>query len=239
MSIQSQVSRLQNYLPELDARSRTFGESLITQWTAKKRLSQEQQLWVDKLIDRAVDQANERVRRETAAAALPEQKLTQEVGPLFARFKRAQEQNIQAPRISTYLGDSKLVISLPKESKGIYIRLDGAYLGKIDSNGRAHPFPIDQPMRDDVIQRLSEIAENPSKAGKAHGQKHNNCMFCMRDLTTTDSVYYGYGPICAEKWGLEWGDARQRLDDEKVERFNDSASDAFESMVKAMGFKCE
>jgi len=34
------------------------------------------------------------------------------------------------------------------------------------------------------------------------GHKHGNCCFCCRDLTNAVSVHLGYGPICAEKYGL-------------------------------------
>jgi len=34
----------------------------------------------------------------------------------------------------------------------------------------------------------------------------NNCCFCGRDLDTAESISMGYGPICADKYGLPWGE---------------------------------
>lgn len=233
-SIDSQVTRLKNYLPELGHNDRQFAESLIGTWRTKHRLSQPQQLWVDKLIDRAIE-SNE---RKALAAIMPVQTLMQSVGPLVARFKNAQSKGVQSPKIRTALDNgSKLVLAMPKESQFVYVRVNDSYAGKISADGVVSPYPITKPFTDEMLQRIEAIAANPSAAGKIHGQKHGNCMFCSRDLTTTDSVHYGYGPICAEKWGLEWGSARERQAEEREAKFEEGAQQAFDSLLG--NFKCE
>jgi hypothetical protein len=59
-----------------------------------------------------------------------------------------------------------------------------------------------------VFEALQDFAQNPLEAAKLYGTLTGNCCFCGRELTDNKagrSVEVGYGPICAEKWGLPWG----------------------------------
>lgn len=40
----------------------------------------------------------------------------------------------------------------------------------------------------------------------AFGHETHKCVFCHRALSTKESTAVGYGPICAEKHGLPWGE---------------------------------
>lgn len=51
-----------------------------------------------------------------------------------------------------------------------------------------------------VEDRVS--AEDAAKFGHVTGQ----CVFCSRKLTDERSVTVGYGPVCAERESLPWGD---------------------------------
>jgi hypothetical protein len=53
---------------------------------------------------------------------------------------------------------------------------------------RMNPFPISE----ETARRL--------------GHLHMRCMFCSRELSVKASVEAGYGPDCAEKYGLPYGD---------------------------------
>lgn len=58
--------------------------------------------------------------------------------------------------------------------------------------------------------RLKELIErivtNPKEEFAINGKKFCFCCFCGRDLDTKESIFAGYGPICADKYGLPWGD---------------------------------
>jgi hypothetical protein len=43
-------------------------------------------------------------------------------------------------------------------------------------------------------------------AGLAFAQEGSQCFFCGRDLDTPESLLVGYGPKCADKHGLPWGE---------------------------------
>lgn len=55
-----------------------------------------------------------------------------------------------------------------------------------------------------VKSEIETILGDPIGFGKLHGIKFSNCMFCGLELTNKNSVTVGYGPICAENWGLPW-----------------------------------
>lgn len=57
----------------------------------------------------------------------------------------------------------------------------------------------------DIRFKIAELIDNPVEEGKLHGQKFAHCCFCSTELTSKSSLAVGYGPICAEKWGLPWG----------------------------------
>lgn len=58
-----------------------------------------------------------------------------------------------------------------------------------------------------AIQTCMEaIIADPVSIAKMQGQRYGNCCFCSRELTTKASYTAGYGPVCAEKFGLPWGE---------------------------------
>lgn len=57
-----------------------------------------------------------------------------------------------------------------------------------------------------IVARLREFDADPHKAGALEGHATGNCCFCGRHLETGESVHAGYGPICAERFGLPWGE---------------------------------
>ncbi len=55
---------------------------------------------------------------------------------------------------------------------------------------------------------LAQFANNPAQHSANLGKQTNHCQFCRKQLTHSDSVAVGYGPTCAENYGLPWGDAK-------------------------------
>ena len=53
---------------------------------------------------------------------------------------------------------------------------------------------------------LVTLCLDPITAASLWGKTIGSCCFCGRELTDERSTSMGYGPICAERWGLPWGD---------------------------------
>jgi hypothetical protein len=218
MSLAQQVFRLEELIHKLPAGRQQFAHSLVAWWRSKRRLSQGQQLWVDKLIEMATAPVEPKPAPVTESIDV-------DLDKIHSLFAKAQSNHVQVPRLRMVLDDGRsLVVQLAtntgKNPGSIYVQLAGQYYGKIDRQGRLVLGPRNIRC-DEVVDRIKAVALNPTSAGRVHGHKHRWCMFCARELTTVDSLYYGYGPICAEKWGLEWGDAAERIHTEKVEETRD------------------
>lgn len=80
---------------------------------------------------------------------------------------------------------------------------DNRWFGRIMPDGSYTP-TYHTP--DAVVDVLKAFAEDPALIGAITGQYTGRCAFCGRELTTKESVGAGYGPVCAAKFGLPWGD---------------------------------
>lgn len=52
---------------------------------------------------------------------------------------------------------------------------------------------------------ISQLSHDPVATCREEGRRSGVCCFCNRALTTPESCTAGYGPVCAERWGLPWG----------------------------------
>lgn len=52
---------------------------------------------------------------------------------------------------------------------------------------------------------LDEFNESPEVFAKVYGKQFGHCCFCGLELSTDESLAVGYGPVCAEHYGLPWG----------------------------------
>lgn len=55
----------------------------------------------------------------------------------------------------------------------------------------------------DMIQTLENLAKTPLEELKRFGLLTGRCPFCYKMLSKEESVLYGYGPVCARKFGLD------------------------------------
>lgn len=176
-----------------------FAASLLDQVKKRGDLSPKQLQAVYQSIAREEDWAKQR-----------EQKATQtqiDMTDLLNRFALALKAGIKRPKVNT--GD--LLFSLaPAHGHNagcVYVKGekdaygDRPYLGKITPEGK---FFAGRGVGDEVKRRIAEVGADVVGSAKAHGAQHGNCCFCSRDLTTDESVSNGYGPICADRYGLPW-----------------------------------
>lgn len=56
---------------------------------------------------------------------------------------------------------------------------------------------------DEIGEILKGLSEDPAGFASAHGDKHGACCFCNKTLTHPNSVSAGFGPVCADNWGLK------------------------------------
>lgn len=163
------------------------------------RLTERQMAAVMKCV---ADDADRAQKREQAA-----EQLDVDLTDLLRRFGLAKDAGLKRPKIIL----SGVMFSLaPENGKNagcIYVKGDRddwgerPYLGKITPEGWLYP---SRDCTDEQKAQVMSFGQDVIGNAKAHGAQHGNCCFCNRDLTTDESVSNGYGPICAERYGLPW-----------------------------------
>lgn len=84
---------------------------------------------------------------------------------------------------------------------------EGVWLGNITRQGT---FWNARGCPDWVTGILQQLADNPEAIASLHGKQTGKCCFCSRLLTDDRkgySVDVGYGPWCARRFGLKWGES--------------------------------
>jgi len=205
------ILKLQKALPTLSASNVEFAGSLILQHNDRGKLSDKQWFWVEKLAADAGKPQPEPKSVEgnfkplwdmlTAASAslkYPKIRMTTEGGSPIRL-------SLAGPR-SKYRGDVMVSDGGPFGSNVWYGRInpEGAWFIPFKSRCGHHEFEA-------VANALREMVESPADVAAAYGQRYGSCCFCGKELTTKESVSAGYGPICAGKWGLPWGEINTEL----------------------------
>jgi len=76
------------------------------------------------------------------------------------------------------------------------------YFGRVTRAGVYEP---SRGAPDGIGQHLRAFAADPAGQAAEHGRLHGACCFCNRPLRDERSTAVGYGPDCAEHFGLPWG----------------------------------
>ncbi len=149
----------------------------------------------------------ERAKRPLATSAF-----TADLTRLRKMFELAQEKGLAHPKIKIEIdGVSLRFAPAPLSGRNpgyIYVhrrRADGAfvYTGKVAENGTYFGHS-----GDGALAAIRAFAADPASRAAAHGHKTGMCCFCSRELTDPASVAVGYGPICADRYGLPYGELR-------------------------------
>lgn len=99
-------------------------------------------------------------------------------------------------------------MSAPGYNQGWYARIKPD--GSLILNDR-----IVRPIN--LEEELRQFAADPVGYAASYGQESANCCFCGTTITSDDSLAVGYGPVCAEKWGLPWGIQPLEVQDKNLE----------------------
>lgn len=203
------VRELEEAVAALPIRDSAFGNSLLAQLKAKGSLSAKQQPYADAIIAKH--------KAQQAAAQSPQEPKATEaditLSAFFTLFEAASKsKGVRHPKVTLGRANgTKLVLSLASENSmypgSINVASDkygqGTWFGRIVRGEGFKPSNrADDATLAAILDELRLFAKNPMEAAKSHGQRFGFCCFCNRTLTDAVSVANGYGPICAEKFGL-------------------------------------
>ncbi len=129
---------------------------------------------------------------------------------------QAIDEGLKSPRMKFTLASGKRLVlsvgSARSQAPGKIWLTDGgryrdgrAYFGTVDLEGG---YRCSNNRDEEILNFIVAFDADPAAAATAYGHRTGTCCFCARHLSTAESVAVGYGPICADKFGLPWGEAR-------------------------------
>lgn len=187
-----------------------FGYSLLNGkygYNTRGKLSEKQWACVHKLVTDAA-----------AKVLTPHRVETEKVGDfagVISLFKKAQEK-LKWPKI-TVTSTEGLVFQFSmagaKAKKPGTINItdgkpfgENVWYGRVAADGSWEKSTKAFP---EIAEVLSALAIDPAGFATKYGKKTGHCCFCNKHLKTENSVAAGFGPVCAENFGLkeEWKQA--------------------------------
>ena len=184
---------------------KAFAHSLIRAIERIEGPSDKQAAWAHKV---AVDMITPKRNEAQRSAALPDEALR----PVLAMLQRAAEAQKRLPLIKLTATDDAgaaqpVVIKLRKAGGATVTDGrpygDNTLFGFISDSGDYRPTRANSA---EVESILCELAADPSKVAGQHGVATGDCCFCRRALTDKRSRSVGYGPVCADRFGVPYGD---------------------------------
>lgn len=127
--------------------------------------------------------------------------------PIQKFLRDAQSRGLKSPKLRVLAMDNKSELRLALTTKGMapgsisVVLEDGktGFMGCIRPDGTpTKTVATDRPLQEHLLL----VAKDPVSAAKAYAALMCRCSFCGLALTDAGSVEVGYGPICAQHWGL-------------------------------------
>lgn len=206
------IDELKPLLHLLSEKDESFAKSLIDFFEARGYLSPKQRPYLDTLVERA------RKVESTKAKEIEEIFNGHQIRTLLTTARA----NLKYPSLKLQTpvdGNVRFYIAGPLSRSPGYIIID---------NGRTPPAKVvygtiatsgtGSLRRDSSLAIkgfIRRIAANPVAEAKLCGIKFSHCCFCGLELTSPISLHHGYGPICADNWGLPWEGPKLLEDREK------------------------
>ena len=121
-------------------------------------------------------------------------------------FDKASESGLKYPKIRFAFGNIHVKMTVASGRAKVpgsinVVNLDDRdmWYGRIV---KGDDFEKGRDCTDAVVEFLKKFSADPVGEAAAYGKTTGNCCFCHKELTHQSSIEWGYGPICAEKWGL-------------------------------------
>lgn len=214
MTLHEAVAKLTTLIPVLKASDAKFASDLIASYKKYGSLTPKQAPWIERLIARAETPVSTPVF--SAPLTIPKTVDAVHVGDftgVIALFNKAKE-HLKSPKVNLLVGNLKIVLSVngPKSKFPGAISISGAgkypyrsYYGKVTPEGVFQPSYAGHDVAG-LTALLSEFSANPARVAKDHGKLTGHCCFCNKVLGLGEdkrSVVVGFGPVCAEHYGLK------------------------------------
>lgn len=206
-NVEEVCTDLGNLLDQLEGRDKSFASDLLNGkngFFTKGKLSDKQMYWVGVLTTKAL-----------GIDTTPKAESVGNLEGFIALFEEAKA-NLKYPKITLDINGEPLKFTLAgpkaKQPGTINITDGGPYgankwYGRVTKDGTWTPSnQVTDGLRTIISRTLVGFSKDPKSAAMKYGHMSSSCCFCHKKLDTKESVAAGYGPVCADNWGLPWGD---------------------------------
>ena len=144
----------------------------------------------------------------------PEPEKTVELATVHSFLKGAKK-HLKYPKIGLQLPDGSPVTLYISGDRSKYPdtlnvkisdidRYSEDWYGRIFDDGVWHrPRNVNPEKVAQLVVLLKDLADDPAGVAMAYGKITGNCCFCRRPLSDDRSTEVGFGPVCADHYGLK------------------------------------
>jgi len=174
-----------------------FARAMLDALTKYGSLTEKQFATVQRLtvqdVERKANRVVEQAARATSAPVVT-------VEAIEVAFNTAKQAGVKHPklRLDTFVFSPAGEASANAGAIYIKNKEDGVYLGKV-MGGRLF---TSRDCTTEAAERIVAVSSDPKQAAIAYGMKFGACAICGRQLTDSDSIARGIGPICAEYYNF-------------------------------------
>ena len=214
-NLEENMKYLAGHISNLPDKSKDFARSLVSSFKRYGSLTDRQIPYAAKLWAEAYEAETGRGRVVPTVERVMERVDCSKLVSLFEIARGVGE--LQNPHIKFYLTtDTKTYICIGlSRARPTYISFVYTQVGVMGRRFLAHgSMETGSIIFSDIatledIELIRSICDAPEEQLKLSGKRAVSCCFCGISLSTNESRFNGYGPICAEKWGLPWGSEYQ------------------------------
>ena len=166
--------------------------------------------WFEKLSPKQMDWVHIIVVEAEAKLAAPKEEEAQVTFPGIREMFDGVDKKWPKVTLATENGEPVVIKRAGEMSRypgrlhitdgGLYA-FANQYYGFIDLDGGFTP----RRSLEGLVETLTAFDADPVMTATKYGRETGSCCFCARELTTKESLHVGYGPVCADTFGLPWG----------------------------------
>lgn len=177
-----------------------FAGSLIAQVDDGKRLSGRQIEAGHSALARVAERreqkrAEQNAERDAKSGAV-------DISGIAKLFETATDNDIKRPIFRAEGIEISKAPAHGANAGALYVKSnEGDYLGKIVSGSQ---FRASREAPADTLAKLQAVAADPTAEAIKYARRTGRCSCCGKGLVDPVSIRAGIGPICAEKWGLDY-----------------------------------
>lgn len=124
-----------------------------------------------------------------------------DVSAISALFATATDSDIKRPIFRTEQGEISRAPATGRNAGALYVKSrDDVYLGKIVGS----QFRASREAPAGTLDWLRAVAADPTAEAIKYARRTGRCGCCGHQLVDPVSIRAGIGPVCAEKWGLDY-----------------------------------